>query len=144
MFGYLILLVWCIALILAPSYSLFSAQESEKKQSDSDAVSTTPTTTSKSMQGDIGTLRTDYVTIIYAQDKGSKGEVVKDYEAVFPVDNSTTFVYKNTLSEFTEGDKVEVTYDEIKWVDEKGVERLERKAKQLKFIRAVIKGLRSE
>ena len=143
-FHYLIILAWCTALILASPHSLFAAQESEKKQSDSDAVSTAPVTTSKSMQGDIGTLRTDYVTIIYAQDKGSKGEVLKDYEAVFPVDNSTTFVYKNTLSEFAEGDKVEVAYDEIKWVDEKGVERVERKAKQLRFVRPAVKGLRSE
>ena len=143
-FHYLIILTWCIALILAPAHALSAAQETEKKQSDSDVALTAPATTSKSMQGDIDTLRPDYVTIVYAQDKGSKGEVVKDYEAVFPVDNSTMFVYKNSLSEFVEGDKVEVTYDEIKWVDEKGVERVERKAKQLKFIRSAIKGLRSE
>lgn len=141
---YLIILTWCTAFILAPARSLFAAQESEKKQSGSDATATTPATTSKSMQGDISTLRSNYVTIIYAQDKGGEGDVVKDYEAVFPIDNSTTFAYKNSLGEFVEGDKVEVTYDEIKWVDEKGVERVERKAKQLKFIRAAIKGLRSE
>lgn len=141
---YLIILTWCIILLLAPARSLFAAQESEKKQADSAIASTAPAATSKSIQGDIDTLRPDYVTIIYAQDKGSKGEVVKDYEAVFPIDNSTTFEYKKSLSEFVEGDKVEVTYDEIKWVDEKGVERVERKAKQLKFIRAAVKGLRSE
>lgn len=143
-FHYLIILTWGIALILAPAHLLFAVQESEKKQSGSDMASTTPATTSKSMQGDIGTLRPDYVTIIYAQDKGSKGEVVKDYEAVFPVDNSTTFVYKNSLSEFVEGDRVDVTYDEIRWVDEKGVERVERKAKELRFIRSATRGLRSQ
>lgn len=143
-FHYLIILTWCAALILVPGHSLFAAKDSEKKQSDSVAAATAPATTSKSMQGDIGTLRPDYVTIIYAQDQGGKGEVVKDYEAVFPVDKDTTFVNKKSLSEFGEGDRIEVTYDEIKWVDEKGFERVERKAKQLKFIRAAIKGLRSE
>ena len=143
-FHYLIILPWCTAFILAPAHLSFAVEGNEKKQSDSNVTSTAPATTSKSMQGDIGTLRPGYVSIIYAQEKGSAGEVVKDYEAVFPVDNSTTFVYKNNLSEFAEGDKIEVTYDEIKWVDEKGVERVERKAKQLKFIRAAIKGLRSE
>lgn len=139
----LIILIWCVTFLM-PAYALFAGDENKKNQADSVSAETSPVTTSKSMQGEIDILRKDYVTIIYAQDKGSKGEVVKDYEAVFPIDNSTTFAYKNSLSEFAEGDKVEIAYDEIRWIDEKGVERVERKAKQLKFIRSAIKGLRSE
>ena len=59
----------------------------------------------------------------------------------FSVDIIQKLSLRNTDKE---GDKVEILYEETGWIDENGIDRTERKAKEIRFISPAVKGLVSQ
>ena len=104
---------------------------------------TAPVTVARRVTGEVGVVRFNYITVIYKKETKRDGGI-KDYEMLLPIDDNTKLVHRRSLDQIQEGDTIEITYDETGWVDKKGIGRLERKARQIRFIRAAIKGLRSQ
>jgi hypothetical protein len=96
---------------------------------------------SKSITGKVGTVKRDYVTVIYNQRKTSEG-AIEDSEMVLPIDKKTILTNKKSMGDIKEGDEITVSYSEATWID-KGATKKERKAQSVKFISPAVQGLRS-
>lgn len=135
---YIILII--SILLLAPVSTVSAVEKNQAALSKGSP----PVTVSRIAAGTVGTVRYNYITVIYRTDKDSNGNAISDNEILFPVGKDTTFQFKKSLSEFVEGDKIDVVYDETRWIDENGVGHAERKARQIRFLGSPRKGLVSE
>ena len=133
-----------ISLFFAEQVQAEKKKESDKKTTETTTSPTTPVTASKTITGEIGVIRDTYIIVIYKQDKRADGTTIKDYEMVLPIDENITLSHIKSIGQLNEGDKVQIRYDETSWIDEKGVGRIERRGKHIRFIKPAIKGLRSQ
>ena len=106
--------------------------------------STPPVTKLMAVSGEIGIIKPHYITVIYKKEKGPGGVGVKDYEMLFPIDDNIELLHRKNIGQLQEGDIIQVLFDQTSYTDKKGVGRIERKAKQIKFIKAAPRGLRSQ
>lgn len=131
---------------LSPLYAkenFKSIEEAKKTKKIETETSALPITSTKRVKGEVDVIRSDYVTIVYKREKNPSG-TYKEYDMVIPLDDSVSFLHVKDFSEIKEGDTIEIEYEETAWVDKKGVGRLKRKAKKVKFIRTGVKALKSQ
>lgn len=89
------------------------------------------TTLAKEVQGEIGAIGKDYITIIYERD-AQKGI---EYEMWLPIEkDKIKLVHKRSLEQLNIGDIVRVQYEEITEEYKEGP-RLSRKAKVISFVK---------
>lgn len=128
-----------IALVIAlcATTQVWAAQTDAKGKSGRESA----TLASKSVSGKVGSIRGDYISVIYNTETGADGSI-QDWEMLLPVDENLSLTNKQSLSQIHEGDEITVGYDETSWM-EGDIKRTERKARALQFISPAAKGLRS-
>jgi len=120
-------------------------KDKDKEGDTSTATDTAPVIASRSITGEIGTIREgEYITVIYNQGKAADGKTVKDYEIVLPIDEAIALSHVRDISQLNEGDTIEIVYDETSWIDKNGVSRIKHKAKEIRFKKSAVKALRSK
>lgn len=142
-------IVVIFSLAISPAYAQQNQAEKQENKKEAEASATTtapisPMTDLKSITGEVGVVRKEYISVIYRKEKDPDGSIIRDYEMVIPINESVILNRIKSIDDLREGDSVEIGYDETSWVDEKGIGRIERKGKQITFVRPAIKGLRSE
>jgi hypothetical protein len=130
--GLILVFIFCLINILegAPA----------KESKSAPAIPQTPRETiisvqSKEIQGEVSALCKDFIAISYYFDKDTNEEK----EVLLPLDKYLKVERKGSLAQIGVGDIVFARYEEVKKIDHQGIERLERVAKVISFIRAAEK-----
>lgn len=130
------------AVIFGLAMNIFLAEEGLAKKKE-EPIITDPVTVSKTIRGEIGVRRDEYITVIYKEDKKSDGTITKDYEMVLPIDENVTLSHIGGADQLNEGDAIEIQFDETSWIDENGIGRIKRRGKHIRFIKTALKGFSS-
>lgn len=94
----------------------------------------------KQVTGELSLIRPGSISLVYRRDE----QRAMDYEMVFPIGKGVALLRRRALSELQVGDTVRVTYEERAWKEEAtGVERMQRRATTIEFLRSAQAGLRS-
>lgn len=95
--------------------------------------------TVEQVTGELSLIRPGSINLVYGRDDEQK----MDYEMVLPLVPDVKVIRRRDLSELRVGDTVLVTYEERTWEDEAEVERMQRRATTIEFLRPAAANMRS-